>query len=183
MGIFDIFKKKEKERHFDPTNITIRDLGKGYIFEYAIETWTVTALFEYDWGENYFTREFVIKNGATEKFLNIEDDGGLVVTLSEKVKLRKLGEVTCDYIDAHQKPPKKIKYEGVKYFLDEKSPGYCKEIDADNWEELISYDYLDEEEEKTLCIEQYGEEEFEVTKGIIIDALAISNILPKGDNY
>ena len=52
-----------------------------------------------------------------------------------------------------------------------------------NCRQLISYDYLDEEEEKTLCIEQYGEEEFEVTQGIIIDALAISNILPKGDDY
>jgi hypothetical protein len=183
MGIFDFLKKKEKERHFDPTNITVRDLGKGYIFEYAIETWTVTALFEYDWGDNFFTREFVIKNGTTEKFLHLEDDGGLTVTLSEKVKLRKLGEDVCNYIDSHEKPPKKITYEGIHYFLDEKSPGFSKEIDAANWEELISFDYLDEEEEKTLCIEQYGEEEFEVSKGIIINELAISNILPVADNY
>lgn len=183
MGLFDFFKKKEEERHFDPTNITIRDLGKGYIFEYATETWTVTALFEYDWGDNFFTREFVIKNGATEKFLHIEDDGGLIVTLSEKVKLRKLGEEVCDHIDNKGKPPKKIIFEGVKYFLDEKSPGYCKEIDAENWEELISYDYLDEEEEKTLCIEQYGDQEFEVSKGIIINERAVSNILPVNDNY
>jgi hypothetical protein len=183
MGIFDFFKKKEAERHFDPTNITIRDLGKGYIFEYAIETWTVTALFEYDWGDNYFTREVIIKNGATEKLLHIEDDGGVIVTLSEKVKLRKLGEDVCDYIDANEKPPKKITFDGVKYFLDEKSPGFSKEIDAENWEELISYDYLDEDEEKTLSIAQYGEEEFEVSKGVIINELAVSNILPVADNY
>ncbi|MBE7632845.1 DUF4178 domain-containing protein [Tenacibaculum finnmarkense] len=183
MGILDFFKKKETERHFDPTNIKINDLAKGYIFEYATETWTVTALFEYDWGDDYFTREFVIKNGATEKFLNLEDDGGLVVTLSEKIKLRKLGETVCDYMDEHQKPPKKINFEGTRYFLDEKSPGFCKELDASNWEELISYDYLDESEEKTLCIEQYGEQEFEVSKGIIINELAVSNILPVADRY
>lgn len=178
MGIFDFLKKKEDERHYDPTNITIRDLGKGYIFEYAIESWTVSALFEYDWGDNHFTREFVIKNGTTEKFLHIEDDGGLVVTLSEKVKLRKLGEEVCDFMESNQKPPKKIVFEDIKYYLDEKSPGYSKEIDADNWDELISYNYLDEEEEKILTIEQYDEEEFEVTKGIIINELSISNILP-----
>ena len=183
MGIFDFFKKIDTQRHYDPTNITIRDLGKGYIFEYAIETWTVTALFEYDWGDNYFTREFVIKNGTTEKFLHIEDDGGLVVTLSEKVKIRKLGEGVCNYLEAHQKPPKKIVYDNVHYFLDEKSPGYSKEIDASNWEELIAYNYLDEEEEKTLCIEQYDDETFEVSKGIIISELAISNILPVADDY
>ncbi|MBO0591239.1 DUF4178 domain-containing protein [Cellulophaga sp. E16_2] len=183
MGIFDFLKKKKEERHYDPTNITVRDLGKGYIFEYGIETWTVTALFEYDWGNNYFTREFVIKNGTIEKFLHIEDDGGLVVTLSEKVKLRKLGEDVCDYMESNQKPPKKINYKGVTYYLDEKTPGYSKEIDAANWEELVSYNYLDEEEEKTLSIEQYDDEEFEVSKGIIIKEIEISNILPVADNY
>lgn len=182
MGIFDIFKKKEEERHYDPTNISVKDLGKGYIFEYALETWTVTAFFEYDWGDNFFTREFVIKNGTKEKFLNIEDDGGLIVTISEKVKLRKLGEEVCDKIDKKGKPPKKINFEGVQYFLDEKSPGFCKEIDATNWEELISFDYLNEEEEKTLCIEQYGDDDFEVSSGIVISENDISNILPKADN-
>lgn len=183
MGIFDFLKKKEKQPHYDPTNITIRDLGKEYIFEYAIETWTVSALYEYDWGDNYFTREFVIKNGNIEKFLHIEDDGGLIVTLSEKVKIRKLGEEVCDYIDEHQKPPKKITLEGVKYFLDEKSPGFSKEIDQENWQELISYDYLNDDEDKVLCIEQYGDDEFEVSKGNIISEHAISNILPVADKY
>mgnify|MGYP001233950950 CR=1 FL=1 len=177
MGLFDLFRKKN-ERHYDPTNIGIRDLGKGYIFELQTETWSVTSLFEYDWGDNFFTREFVIKNGDTERFLHIEEDGSLVVTLSEKVKLRKLGATVCDYIDNNQKPPKKIVFEGIIYYLDETSPGYCKEVDAANWEELVSYDYLDEDEQKTLCIEQYGEDEFEVSKGEIIDELAVSNILP-----
>ena len=183
MGIFDFLKKNKDETHYDPTNITIRDLGKEYIFEYATETWTVTSLFEYDWGDNFFTREFIIKSGAVEKFLNIEEDDGLTVTLTEKVKIRKLGDEVCDYIDKHEKPPKKISFEGVVYYLDEKSPGYCKEIDASNWEELISYNYLDEEEEKVLCIEQFGDEAFKVSKGVVIDELAISNILPVKDKY
>ena len=82
----------------------------------------------------------------------------MTVTISEKVKIRKLSDEVCDYIDTHEKPPKKITLEGTTYYLDEKSPGYCKEIDAENWEELISYDYLDEEEEKVLSIEQFGDE-------------------------
>ena len=85
-------------------------------------------------------------------------------------------------MESNQKPPKKITFEGIKYYLDEKSSGYSKEIDAANWDELISYNYLDEEEQKTLSIEQYDDEEFEVSKGIIISELAISNILPIADN-
>ena len=66
-------------------------------------------------------------------------------------------------IEKNQKPPK-IVFEGVIYYLDETSPGYCKEIDAANWEELVSYDYLDEEEQKTLCIEQYGDMNLRLTR-------------------
>lgn len=183
MGIFDFFKKKEKEPHYDPTNITVRDLGKEYIFEYNTENWTVIAVFEYDWGDKYYTREFVIKNGDQEKFLHVEDDGGLKVTLSEKIKLRKLNEEVCNYIDEHQKPPKKISHNGITYFLDETSPGFIKEIDLENWTELVSYDYLDEDEEKILCIEQYGETTFEVSVGIVIPEYSISNILPVKEKY
>jgi hypothetical protein len=177
MGLFDFLKKKE-ERHFDPVNITVRDLGKGYIFEYEAESWTVIAVFEYDWGENYFTREFVIKNGEKEKFLHIEEDGGLTVTLSEKLKIRHLGDAVLDRIEEKGKPPKKIEYENVTYYLDEKSYGYSKEIDSEKWEELISYDYLDKNETKTLCIEQYSEENFEASIGKIIKETSISDILP-----
>ncbi|MDO6736913.1 DUF4178 domain-containing protein [Wenyingzhuangia sp. 2_MG-2023] len=178
MGIFDFFKKKETERHFDPLNIKVADLEKNYLLDYQFETWTVAAMFEYDWGNNYFTREYTLVNGKKKKYLEIEDDGGIILTMSEGLKLRKLGDDVTDHIDRNNEPPKKIVYEGVLYYLDEKSPGYSRNVDNENWEELISFDYLDDEEEKTLCITQYGEHEFEACRGIIIKERDISNILP-----
>jgi hypothetical protein len=182
MGIFNFFKKKETERHFDPTNITVKDLGKGYIFEYKTENWTVNAVFEYDWGGNYFTREFTIQNGEIIKYLHLEDDGGLTVTLSDKIKIRKLGEEVTDFIYEKQKPPKKIIFEGIKYFLDEKAPGFTKEIDQETWAELVSYDYIDEDEENVLSIEQYSDESFEASVGQFITESSIYNILPNEEN-
>ena len=41
MGIFDLFKKKEEEPHYDPTDIKITDLEQGYLLDYDLETWTV----------------------------------------------------------------------------------------------------------------------------------------------
>lgn len=178
MGIFDFFKKKETERHFDPLNIKVSDLEKNYLFEYKLETWMVTAMFEYDWGNNFFTREFVVVNRDQKRYLEIEDDGGITLTLSEDIKLRKLGNQVTNHIDINNEPPKEIVFEGTIYYLDEKSPGYSRNVENENWEELISFDYLDEDEEKTLCITQYGEHEFEATKGIIIKETDISNILP-----
>lgn len=183
MGIFDFFKKKEEEPHFDPLNIKVSDLEKNYLFEYQLETWMVTAMFEYDWGNNYFTREFVVKCGDKKRYLEIEDDGGLKVTFSQDIKLRKLGASVTNHINTNNEPPREIVYEGILYYLDEKCPGYSRNVDNDNWEELVSFDYMDDEEEKTLCITQYGDYEFEVTKGIVIKETDISNILPAKQDY
>ncbi|MGY6648190.1 DUF4178 domain-containing protein [Wenyingzhuangia sp. IMCC45574] len=178
MGIFDFFKKKETERHFDPLNIKVSDIEKNYLFEYKLETWMVTAMFEYDWGDNYFTREFVVVNGDKKRCLEIEDDGGLIVTWSKDLKLRKLGSHVTNHIDSNNEPPKEIVYEGTLYYLEEKSSGYSRNVETDNWEELISFDYADEDEEKTLCIVQYGDHEFEASIGKTIKETDISNILP-----
>ena len=86
-------------------------------------------------------------------------------------------------MEENEKPPKKITLNGIKYFLDEKSPGYNKEIDQDNWTELISYDYLNNDEDKVLCIEQYDDESFEASVGIVIPEYYISNILPVEEKF
>ena len=64
MGFFDLFKgnKNKEEKHYDPLNIKVSDLEKGYLLDYDLETWTVTKMSEYDWGNNFFTREFTIKS-------------------------------------------------------------------------------------------------------------------------
>ena len=177
MGIFDIFKKKE-EKHYDPTDIKVTDLENGYLLDYDFETWTVTKMSEYDWGSNFFTREFTITSKDKVRYLHIEDDGKLIITLSEEIKFRKLGVEVLDHIELNGKPPKKINFLGITYFLDEKSPGFYRNTENESWEELISFDYLDDDEKKCLSISQWGDDDFEASFGEIIKPIGISNILP-----
>jgi hypothetical protein len=177
MGIFDIFKKKE-EKHYDPTDIKVTDLENGYLLDYDFETWTVTKMSEYDWGSNFFTREFTITSKDKVRYLHIEDDGKLIITLSEEIKFRKLGVEVLDHIELNGKPPKKINFLGITYFLDEKSPGFYRNTENESWEELISFDYLDDDEKKCLSISQWGDDDFEASFGEIIKPMDISNILP-----
>jgi|TARA_B110000014_G_scaffold263132_2_gene258938 hypothetical protein len=177
MGIFDIFKKKE-EKHYDPTDIKVTDLENGYLLDYDFETWTVTKMSEYDWGSNFFTREFTITSKDKVRYLHIEDDGKLIITLSEEIKFRKLGVEVLDHIELNGKPPKKINFLGITYFLDEKSPGFYRNTENESWEELISFDYLDDDEKKCLSISQWGDDDFEASFGEIIKPIDISNILP-----
>lgn len=183
MGIFDIFKnKKGEEKHYDPTNIKVTDLEKDYLLDYDLETWTVTKMAEYDWGNNFFTREFVIVAQSKKLYLHIEEDDELVITLSENLKYRKLGVEVVDFIELNGKPPKEINYQNVTYFLNKESPGFYRNTDTEDWEELISFDYLNDDEEKCLTIEQWGENDFEASIGFKVNQREISNILPAYTN-
>lgn len=180
MGFFDLFKnnKKEEEKHYDPIDIKVTDLENGYLLDYDLETWTVIKMAEYDWGNNYFTREFTIESKGKKRFLHIEEDDELIISLTEELKYRKLGPTVTDYIDTNGKPPKQIVHQNITYYLDEEAPGYYRNVQNDNWEELISFDYLDEDEERCLTIEQWGENDFEASFGKILKPYEISNILP-----
>jgi hypothetical protein len=178
MGIFDRFKKKEPK--YDATNIRVTDLAKNFLFDYDLSIWMVKSAYEYDWGDNYFTREFKIENEKETSFLNIEEDDELILSISKKVRLVSVGEDLPDHIVRHQKPPSKIEYEGITYLLEKESPGYFNdpENNKDSWVELISWDFVDKSGEFVLCIEQWGEREFEASVGKVVKEFEISNIYP-----
>ena len=178
MGLFDFFKKKETESTYDVSNITVLDLQVGFIFEYDLSTWEVQEASQYDWGDDYFTSEYKISDGNRVLFLSVEDDDELFLSLTEKVKVRVLGEDIPEYIAKNEKAPSKITYNGKDYFLESENPGYFNELGSEEWAELISWDYEDKAGEDILSIERWGDFEFEAAVGKNIEEYEISNILP-----
>ncbi len=178
MGLFDIFKKKEEAPHYDPVDIKITDLEKGYLLDYNLETWMVKKMGEYDWGNNHFSREFLIEAGAKNYYLNIEEEDQLEIGLFEKIKYRKLGSVVTNYYKEHKTFPDQITYQDIVYYLDKESPGYYRDVETENWEEVIAFDYTNDDEDKYLCIEQWDDNDFEASIGIALKSFEIGNILP-----
>ncbi|GAA4112768.1 hypothetical protein GCM10022393_11360 [Aquimarina addita] len=181
MGLFDIFKKKEEERHYDATNIRVVDLQPNFILDYDLDSWIVKKMYEYDWGDNFFTREFLINNGKSNLYLHIEEDDELEIAITKKIGLRVLGEHISDVIEETGKPPKKITYDDEIYYRDSEDMGYVRNVEDDNWSELISWTYLTKNEEKLINIEQTGETNFEASIGEYIQEFKISNILPQNN--
>ena len=180
MGLFGLFKKK-KGSSYDPSNIKVTDLAQGFVFEYNMSTQEVKEEYEYDWGENFFSKEYKINNGEETLFLSVEDDDELSLVMTKKIKLRKIDSDVADSIMKFNEAPREIMYEGKKYFLEKESPGYFRDIsnDASDWDEFVSWDYYDDSEELYICLEQWDEKEFEAAAGITIKEFEISNILPK----
>ncbi|TAJ14527.1 DUF4178 domain-containing protein [Marinilabiliaceae bacterium JC017] len=180
MGLFDFFKKKEP--HYDITNIRVHDLDVGFVFDYDLSTWVVEAMMEYDWGDNYFTREFQINNGTEIRFLGIEEDDELEISFMKKIKVRAIQEDLLEILIDRQEPPKKITHDGITYFLEKEAPGYFHNISkGDDWEEFRSWDFEDANGNHLLCIEQWEEKEFEASIGKRVKEFEISNILPGED--
>ena len=179
MGLFDKFKKKQAP-HYDPNDIKIKDLRVGFMFDYDLKTWVIKEEYEYDWSDNYFTREYKVEAADDVAYLHIDNNDEGFMTLSRKLKIRALGENIPEEIIENKQPPKKIEYKDTAYYLDKESPGYFSDDpeNDDSWVEFISWDYYDSEEKLVACVEQWGAKDFEASYGIVVNDFEIINILP-----
>lgn len=179
MGLFDIFKKKEKAKP-DFLNLNVKQLEQGFMFDYDMETWTVDDVYIYDWGNEYFSVEYKINNARDSYFMSVDEDDALEIAITQKVKIRSIDENLPEYIKTNNQPPGKIVYKGITLLLDGEKPGYFKPLQSPDsaWEEFISWDYYDAQNTHTLSIEQWDENSFEATFGKLVSEYSITNILP-----
>jgi len=177
------FKKRKKEQenelHYDPSNISIRDVRKGFIFDYDLKSWEVKAEYEYDWGNEYFTYEYKIVAADDTAYLYVAEDDELFLSISRKINFAMLPEEVEEGIRNEGRPPKRITYNDVTFFRNSESPGFFKEVGAPGIsDEFMSWEYLDETEMNILSIEQWGEEEYAAALGKVVREMDFSNILP-----
>ena len=109
MGIFDLFKKKEKAPKYDVTDLKVTDLDQGFIFDYNMKSWQVKEVYQYDWGKNNFSKEYKIDSGDEVMFLEVEAGAELSLNVSKSIKIRQLGDDIIDKTIKKERPSKKAK--------------------------------------------------------------------------
>ena len=177
--MFDFFKKK-KAPAYDVTNLSLKDLNVGFIFDYDMKSWVVKEVYKYDWGNNNFTSEYKVDSGDEVAFLHIADEGELEISLSKSIRLSKIDEAIADEIEKNEKPPTKIHFNDELYFLEEDAAGYFRDLSKEtaDWEALISWEYLNDEATKVLSITQWDIRNIEASAGLILKEYQFSNIIP-----
>lgn len=174
----NLFKSKQE----DPkTDLTILDLEVGYILDYFLKSWEVKAVYEYDWGNNFFTIEYKLDSGDEILFLHIEEtEEGLECVISKKVKLLEIDEDLKDEILKYDEPKsKKIFYKERKYRLGDENQGFFRDTASENWQQFVSWEYVSKDGENIITIERWGEMEFEASSGTYVEAHEFSNFLPR----
>ncbi len=174
----NLFGKKEEPK---PFSRTVLDLDQGFIFEYDLSTWEVQAVYEYDWGDEEFSKEFKVSDGKDTYYLAVEEDDTIEMLWSQKIPLRAIEGNIAKEIEENERPPEQIVYDAKTYYLDEESAGYFHEqgSDEDNWAEFMVWDYYDKKEAFNISIEQWGPRSFEASHGKVLQQHEISEILPR----
>jgi len=176
MGLFDIFRSKQPEA--DPLADLVLDRMKvGFLVDYDLATWTVTAYNRYDF-DGDAVEEWELTEGHRKRYLERGEDDGVHWALSKKIPIGSIdGDVRSQVLD-HGDPPQRVTYQGTEYFLDDSAAGHMMADGDGAPQELIKWEYLDEEGEKYLTVEQWGETELEASAGVAVHEYQFENILP-----
>jgi len=178
MGWKDFFKKKDEGP--DPLHdLSLEKMEKGYLVDYDLRTWEVTACNRYDWGGGDVSLEWSLSSSDEILYLEREEDDEVYWSLSSKIDFSGLGPDIRRHIKEHDDPPESIEFDGVTYHMEEMGGGHFFRQDATQGEEFLRWSYMDDSGEKLLDIEQWGEDDFEASVGRPVAEYQFSNILPR----
>jgi hypothetical protein len=175
------FKKKQEEESeaIDPTNITLSDLKPGFVLDYDLKTWQVTAhhYYEYD-GDR--VDEWELSCGDDTAYLDREEDDGITWTLTRKIRISDIENNIRAHMRENDDPPDEITYNNKTYHGESSAVGQFYKDGEEPSQEFITWDYLDDSEKHTLSLEQWGDDEYDASVGEIVEDYQFTNILPGG---
>ncbi len=176
MGIFDFFKSKKEEPNVD---FTLNDMKLGFLVDYFMKTWEVKKVYTYDWGNNFYSKEYFLDSGTEDCYLSVEDDDKLVCLVWKKVDIFEIDADLVNSIVANDEAPNRLVYNNKTYKRTESSQGICYIEGEEEGSELVNWMYVHSETKELISIDRWGEEEFGAAIGKNVDAFEFSNILPR----
>ncbi|MBL4708601.1 MAG: DUF4178 domain-containing protein, partial [Flavobacteriales bacterium] len=108
MGLFDFLKKDKKEPKVD---FTVNELEKGFIVDYFMKSWEVKKVSVYDWGNNCFSREYLLGSGDENIYLNVEEDDELICSVWRKLDIFDIDSGLANSITKNDDAPDRIIYD------------------------------------------------------------------------
>ena len=178
MGWKDFFKKK-KENGPDPlADLILSKLRVGYMVDFDMQTWRVTAYNQYDWGSGELTYEWQLESLDETIYLEREADDEDDWSIGRKIAIGRLGSGIKAHIRKDEAPPDEITFEGITYYLEESGSGHFLKDGKGPGQKFFVWDYEDDSGKKFLSIEQWGKNDFEASTGISVEEYQFTNILP-----
>lgn len=174
------FKKKDEGDEFDPVrDLVLSKLRIGYLVDYDLKTWKVTAYNKYNI-DDHTIDEWELTSGREMLYLEREQDDEVFWSISKKLPIGAIDGEVKQHIMKNDDPPDQITCKEKKYFLDSSGAGFMYEGGLGRGIEFIYWDFVDNDDQNFISIEQWGETEFEAYEGKNAEEYQFSNILPSG---
>jgi len=180
--VFDFFKKKKAElqkEEFHIEDLVLSKLKTGFLVDFDMKTYKVTACNKYQWNEGGVTDEWELKAGDKTWFLErSEEDGEVEWSMCRKLSISELEGDIAGEIERNDDPPEVVVFQGKQFTFEEDDIGEFFRGGSGEPLSFVSWDYEDEAEEQFLTIEQWGETKFDIQVGFKVEEYQFTNILP-----
>lgn len=170
-------KSKPDSEPFDPlADLTLSKLKVGYVVDYDLVTWQVTAHNYYEIDGDHID-EWELSDGQRTFYLEREEDDEVEWTLSQKLTLSKIDGDIKAHLKANEDPPDTLTVDGVTYHGESTAAGEFYKDGKEPAREFVAWDYS-AGEDRSLSFEQWGEDEYDASLGQAVEEYQFSSILP-----
>lgn len=178
---------RQIEATFDPANLSVGNLKKGFLVDYALLTWLVVDEYQYDFWDNTTEKAFRIvsenDNSMDILYLHLRlHESFALVHVGNIVNIHSIDESLQRYILAERNTPNIIFYKGKAYFKESSQQGIFFHLTqpSQHAKKVYSWEFLDEQRTLFLRIQWIDGQEFLCLHGKIVSKEAFSEILPVG---
>lgn len=127
MNFKSLFKKPPDEPTLDPLHdLVLEKLRVGYLVDYDLKTWRVTAYNTYDF-DGQRVDEWELSQDRELRYLERYEEDEEVWSLATKVPVGMLGDAVRDRLYAQEEPPGELVYRDRAYYLYDAAAGYFRE--------------------------------------------------------
>ena len=177
MGWTDrLFGKKKESVEPDPlADLVLEKLKVGYLVDYELQTWQVTAYYRYKFSEDGDVEEWELTAAGQQCYLERAEGAW---SISRRISIGAIEGDIRRYILDHEDPPARIVFDGTEFYLDGSYSGHMLSDEKGPGKPLIRWEFLDEGENKFVGVEQWSETEFTAAVGSIVEDYQFNHILP-----
>ena len=172
------FGRQPDESALDPLqDLVLEKLRVGYLVDYDLKTWRVTAHNTYDF-DGQKVDEWELSYDRELRYLERYEEDEEVWSLATKVPIGMLGDAVRDRLYAQEEPPGEIVYRDRAYYLSGDAAGYFRERGVGEPQPMLTWEYSDADNAHFLTVEQWGEREIEASTSVRVHTYEFTNILP-----
>jgi hypothetical protein len=171
-----LFGGKKKSEDQLIVDYGLKDLKKGYLLDYDLQTWEILEEYKYKYGSRY-TKEYKIRSAEQTLYLNVMDTDQLLLSVCSSININKVNANLRTAV-LKENLPANFAYNGQSYYLSEELDGYFTEVKENDWAGFSGWEYINEEETQFISISYWEDGSIEAFIGDFIKERDVTNILP-----